>query len=279
MGMAGPFHPPFSFCTAAKRERAVDGPREKTPRRVGLRRRRPPAAGGGRLAVPCGSQGRKRPALGETVGPGRSGIHPASLFAAANRWLMGLLQRADEGIGPYGDAEIHRPVVGADALVRPSVQAATTARGARSEAERAEREAGQMRSCTPTRSAPSATGRQYLPRRRVKRARRSGKIGAGTDTPTPVRTEGRCTGVRPSGLFFWTVPGPFSFPQDGKENGGCILAGQAPLAGASPPWPLFSGPHHSRGRAPKTGAPPLYFSSNTDTYTVPLTSNPSLAFT
>ena len=132
---------------------------------------------------------------------------------------------------------------------------------------------------TPTRSAPSATGRQYLPRRRVKRARRRAQIGAGTDTPTPVRTEGRCTGVRPSGLFFWTVHGPFSFPQDGKENGGCILAGQAPLAGASPPWPLFSGPHHSRGRAPKTGAPPLYFSSNTDTYTVPLTSNPSLAFT
>ena len=132
---------------------------------------------------------------------------------------------------------------------------------------------------TPTRPAPSATGRQYLPRRRVKRARRRAQIGAGTDTPTPVRTEGRCTGVRPSGLFFWTVHGPFSFPQDGKENGGCIPAGQAPLAGASPPWPLFSGPHHSRGRAPKTGAPPLYFSSNTDTYTVPLTSNPSLAFT
>ena len=38
--------------------------------------------------------------------------------------------------------------------------ASTTARAARSEAERAEREAGQMRSCTPTTSAPSATGRQ-----------------------------------------------------------------------------------------------------------------------
>ena len=93
MGMAGPFHPPFSFCTAAKRERAVDGPREKTPRRVGLRRRRPPAAGGGWLAVPCRSQGRKRPALGETSGPGKSGIHPAPLFAAAGRLLMKALAR------------------------------------------------------------------------------------------------------------------------------------------------------------------------------------------
>ena len=112
---------------------------------------------------------------------------------------------------------------------------------------------------TPTRPAPSATGRQYLPRRRVKRARRRAQIGAGTDTPTPVRTEGHRTGVRPSGLFFWTVHGPFSFPQDGKENGGCILAGQAPLAGASPPWPLFSGPHHSRGVPQKQGPLPFIF--------------------
>ena len=101
--------------------------------------------------------------------------------------------------------------------------ASTTARAARSEAERAEREAGQMRSCTPTTSAPSATGRQYRPRRRPKRARRQGQIGAGTDTPTPVQQ--LCTHVQScdqSGLFFWTVHGPFSFPQDGKENGGCI---------------------------------------------------------
>ena len=76
--------------------------------------------------------------------------------------------------------------------------ASTTARAARSEAERAEREAGQMRSCTPTTSAPSATGRQYRPHRRPKRARMPGKIGAGTGTPTPVRAEGHCTGARPA---------------------------------------------------------------------------------
>ena len=76
--------------------------------------------------------------------------------------------------------------------------ASTNARAARSEAERAEREAGQMRSCTPTTSAPSATGRQYRPHRRPKRARMPGKIGAGTGTPTPVRAEGHCTGARPA---------------------------------------------------------------------------------
>ena len=40
--------------------------KRKNVRRVGLRKRRPPAAGGGRLAVPRGSQRRKRAALGET---------------------------------------------------------------------------------------------------------------------------------------------------------------------------------------------------------------------
>ena len=31
-----------------------------------------------------------------------------------------------------------------------------------------------------------------------------------------------CKVATKSGLFFWTVHGPFSFPQEGKENGGCI---------------------------------------------------------
>ena len=87
--------------------------KRKNVRRVGLRQRRPPAAGGGRLAVPRGSQGRKRAALGETFGPGKSGIHPAPLFAAAGEWSMKVA-----------------------AWVNATVS--TTARAARSEAERAE---------------------------------------------------------------------------------------------------------------------------------------------
>ncbi len=82
---------------------------------------------------------------------------------------------------------------------------------ARSEAERAEREAGQMRPCTPTRSAPSATGRQYRPRRRPKRARRQGKIGACTDTPTPVARGGPLHRSAPSAFFSSTGRGAFSF--------------------------------------------------------------------
>ena len=115
---------------------------KKALRRVGLRPRRPPAAGGGWLAVPRGGQGRKRAVLGETFGPGKSGIPFAPIFAAAGRLLM--KDAAQDNATP-----------------------STSARAARSEAERAERGAGQMRPCTPTTSAPSTTGRQYRPCRRA----------------------------------------------------------------------------------------------------------------
>ena len=177
--------------------------KRKNVRRVGLRQRRPPAAGGGRLAVPRGSQGRKRAVLGESFGPGKLGIHPASLFAAAGEWSMKVA-----------------------AWVNATVS--TTARAARSKAERAEREAGQMRPCNPTTWAPSATGRQHRPGRRPKRARRSGKIGACTDTPTPVRAEGHRTGARQR-FSLWTVHGPFLFWQDKREMGGASRMDNAPL--------------------------------------------------
>ena len=77
-------HPPFSFRSCRKENGPCTVQKKRTLRRVGLRQRRPPAAGGGRLALPCRSQGRKRAALGEIFGPGRSGIPFAPLFAAAH---------------------------------------------------------------------------------------------------------------------------------------------------------------------------------------------------
>ena len=79
-----------------------------------------------------------------------------------------------------------------------------------------------MRPCTPTTSAPSATGRQYRLRRRPKRARRQAQIGACTDTPTPVRAKGHCTGARQAPFSFGPCTARFLFGQDRKENGGCI---------------------------------------------------------
>ena len=182
--------------------------KRKNVRRVGLRRRRPPAAGGGWLAVPCRSQGRKRPALGETSGPGKSGIHPAPLFAAAGRWLM--------RVAAWANATTSTP-----------------ARAARSEAERAEREAGQMRPCTPTRSAPSATGRQLQKLQKTQacpKVRQNRRLHRYAD---PRRAEGYCTGARQR-FSLWTVHGPFLFWQDKREMGGASWLDKPP-AGADTP--------------------------------------------
>ena len=64
---------------------------------------------------------------------------------------------------------------------------------------------------TPTTSAPSATGQQLQkPQKRIAcrsaSPNRSRHRYAGSN-----RAKGHRTGTRPSGLFFWTVHGPFSF--------------------------------------------------------------------
>ena len=91
-----------------------------------------------------------------------------------------------------------------------------------------------MRPCTLTTSAPSATGRQYRPHRRPKRARRPGKIGAGTDTPTPVARGGplhRSASKRP---FLLDRARPVFFSTRGKRKWGVHPAGPAPCGSRSP---------------------------------------------
>ena len=187
MLMAGQMHPPFLFWSCQKRNGPCTVQREKTLRRVGLRRRRPPAAGGGWLALPCRSQGRKRAALGETFGPGKFGIPSASLPAAA-----------------------HAPTKSSQRQRKEKQLDATT---------------------TPTRPAPSATGRQLQTCRRPKRARRPGKIGAGTDTPTPVAR--RATAPERAQAIFSLPPGAAHslFVKNKKRMGGAPLWEQPP-AGA-----------------------------------------------
>ena len=100
--------------------------------------------------------------------------------------------------------------------------ASTNARAARSEAERAEREAGQMRSCTPTTSAPSATGRQSgksqksiaCPKARPNRSRHG--------YADPRTRGGPLHRSAPGAFFSYTGRGAFSFWRNQKENGGRI---------------------------------------------------------
>ena len=197
-------HPPFLFWSCQKRNGPCTVQREKTLRRVGPHGCGPPAAGGGWLAIPCGSQGRKRPALGGVQARGCTGIPPASLSTAAHA-------SAKDQAAPSG-------------------------------AEGAERGADQMRSCTPTNLAPSATGRQSQESQKRIACPKASPNRSRHRYADPRRAEGNCTGARPSGLFFWTVHGPFSFPQDGKENGGCIPAwDHAPCGSRIPHLALSAG--------------------------------------
>ena len=197
---AGQCAPHFLFETS-KRKCAAPGGKEKMFRRVGLRRRRPPAAGGGWLALPCRSQGRKRPTLGETFGPGKFGIHPASLFAAAG------------------------PVVNGSFSSGPMRASASTTAGERVAKRNARKEKLVKCVLAPRRPPhhPPRDGSRGN-RRRPKRARRQGQIGAGTDTPTPVQQ--LCTHVQScdqSAFFSYTGRGAFSFWARPKREWGAHL--------------------------------------------------------
>ena len=262
MLMARQMRPPFSFWSYPKRERAAPGVREKGALAATLHVRAKLLYGGRREMVPAGlrwlpdGRGGVRyrldggfPRRGCVLGRGARTHLTSSSFRAfrfATRYpggRRGLCFRADEGIGPYAgvgtparaDTQVSpygwagpRFSVGANAHIRPLHQ---FLRGTASGSEKRSRDNAIT---TPTTSAPSATGRQLQTCRREKRARRQAKIGACTDSPTPVARRRERAGARLSGLFFWTVHSPFSFPQEGKENGGCIPLDQPPAGAESP---------------------------------------------
>ena len=169
--------------------------KRKNVRRVGLRQRRPP---GTETRCPWGD-----------LWPGE--VRDTSSASFRCRW----------------------PVVDESFSIGQGDKTSTPARAARSEAERAEREAGQMRPCNPTTWAPSATGRQYRPGRRPKRARRQGQIGACTGTPTPVARRATAP-ERANAFLFGPCTARFSFGTT-KEKWGVHPAWTMPPAGAGSP--------------------------------------------
>ena len=109
--------------------------KRKNVRRVGLRQRRPPAAGGRRLAFPRGSQGRKRAALGVIQAWGSRGYSPLLFYPQGVRRIRKAAEpqtaaqplpltfsrgaRADTQVGPYKTMAVSCSPVGADLRVRP----------------------------------------------------------------------------------------------------------------------------------------------------------------
>ena len=135
----------------------------------------------------------------------------------------GTLQPGDVRDTRCADFRCRWPVVDESLRSGPMrASASTNARAARSEAERAEREAGQMRSCTPTTSAPSATGRQSgksqksiaCPKARPNRSRHW--------YADPRTRGGPLHRSAPGAFFSYTGRGAFSFWRNQKENGGRI---------------------------------------------------------
>ena len=116
---AGQCTPHFLFGLARKE----NGPCTVQKKRAlsALRYSGPPRDGGRRIgacsdfALPSGTLGSSArsilPSRGGWCGGRQGGYRIDQLLFSLPlaRWLMGLLQRADEGIGPYGDAESHCP--------------------------------------------------------------------------------------------------------------------------------------------------------------------------
>ena len=136
---------------------------------------------------------------------------PFCKFVTAVPWRM---VRRSSGWSSHGAASLFAAASCPARELPIKASAPTTARAARSEAERAERGAGQMRPCIPATSAPSAAGRQ------------SGELQKGLACPKarPNRSRHRFAAPLQRGgplhqsasrrLSLWTVHGPFLFWQD-----------------------------------------------------------------
>ena len=226
MGMAGQMRPPFSFWSCPKRECAAPGVREKGAGRAPVQW--PSARDGGRRIGACSDfawpSGTLWPSA-RSILPSRGGWCGGRRGARTH--LTGSSFRAFRFATRYPGGR-RGLCFRADVHIRPLHQ---FPRGTASGSEKRSRDNAMT---TPTTSAPSATGRQLQTCRREKRARRQAKIGACTDPPPPVAQRRERAGARLSGLFFWTVHGLFSFPQEGKENGGCIPLDQPPAGAESP---------------------------------------------
>ena len=94
-------------------------------------------------------------------------------------------------------------------------------------------------------------------RRRLKRARRQGKIGAGTDTPTPVQQ--LCTHVQSCDqkrFFLFHRARRILFLSRTKREWGAHPRGNGPLREQTPPWPPSGGPKFLRAVDHRPMPPP-----------------------
>ena len=204
--------------------------KRKHVRRVGLRRRSPPAAGGGRLAVPCGSQRRKRAALGETSSPGRYRDTPCpsprcrsrSREEAGSAWRSGRRRKRS-----WSNASLHPDAVG---TIRHGTAVTTSQKmiacPKAGQNRRLHRSADPRRAEARTRR--SASKRSFL----LDRARPVSLLARPKGAPAAPRAVGR-GGAREQAQFSPQAETELSGLCD-DDNGGCIPLDQPPAGAESP---------------------------------------------
>ena len=201
---------PHSLFETSKRECAAPGGREKMFRRVGPRQRGPPAAGGRRLAFPCGSQGRKRAALGEIYSSGKSRIHPALISAAAGLPLRGKGRHTGRPLQDDGGFLFSR-------RGGPACPPAGKALHGVIERQRVQ-EQGPFDDHPGFQPHRTRGSRPKQTRSPARAGRRPTSL-VGTSSEDPVRAEGHCTGARQSVFLFGPRTARFSFGKT-KEKWG-----------------------------------------------------------
>ena len=143
--------------------------------------------------------------------------------------------------------------------------APTIARAARSEAERAEKGAGQMRSCTPilvgTRAAGICHQACTAPRRARRTVPANPQAPSHADPRTARRHEG--AGARLKRFFLFHRARRILFLSRTKREWGAHPRGTRPLREQASPWPPDGGPHHS-GRWITAPTPPRWGQKKTD---------------
>ena len=221
MLMAGRMHPPFLFCRA-KRETGRARSKEKS---VGaLRCSGPPRDGGRRIGA---SADLARPS---------GTLYSSAISPTAVPWRI---VRRSSGWSSHGAASLFAAASCPARELPIKASAPTTARAARSEAERAERGAGQMRPCTPLTSASTPRESAFKPVPHP-----AAPVGQSSQTrrhhltPTPVQQ--LCTPVQSCGQkrsFLLDRARPVFFSGKTEKK----MGGASPLD--KPPWrePDFRG--------------------------------------
>ena len=236
MLMAGRMHPPFLFCRA-KRETGRARSKEKS---VGaLRCSGPPRDGGRRIGA---SADLARPS---------GTLYSSAISPTAVPWRI---VRRSSGWSSHGAASLFAAASCPARELPIKASAPTTARAARSEAERAERGAGQMRPCTPILVRTRAAGIRIQVRTASRRARRGAianpQAPSHVNSRTARRHEG--AGARLKAFFsFGPCTARFLFGKIEKKMGGALPSHHhgchSPSNGTAPSRksPLLKGANHT----------------------------------